>query len=147
MFYSRALDKYQCLKCLVAKENLHYIDKKYKKQLEEYEAIKDYAAKAIKENAPNIHIISQWKAQIRDTLLKVKEKYIEWIETFTNKFVKSLNKIEHSKQLAEFISEDKRQELRLLDMEDKYNEILHIFSKIQRTDPDNKLEMIEKSRA
>ena len=57
-----------------------------------------------------------------------------------NSMLKSLNKIEHSKQLAEFISEDKRQELRLMDMEDKYNEILHIFSKIQRTDPDNKLE-------
>lgn len=131
----------------MAKENLHYIDKKYKKQMEEYESIKDYAAKAIKENAPNIHIIAQWKAQIRDTLLKVKEKYIEWIETFTNKFVKSLNKIEHSKQLNEFISEDKRQELRLLDMQDKYNEILSIFFKIQRTVPDDKLKAIEDSRS
>ena len=131
----------------MAKENLHYIDKKYKKQMEEYESIKEYAAKAIKENAPNIHIIAQWKAQIRDTLLKVKEKYIEWIETFTNKFVKSLNKIEHSKQLNEFISEDKRQELRLLDMQDKYNEILSIFFKIQRTSPDDKLKAIEDSRS
>ena len=146
-FWSRALQKYQCLKCLVAKENLHYIDKKYKKQMEEYESIKEYAAKAIKENAPNIQIIAQWKAQIRDTLLKVKEKYIEWIETFTNKFVKSLNKIEHSKQLNEFISEDKRQELRLLDMQDKYNEILSIFFKIQRTVPDDKLKAIEDSRS
>ena len=131
----------------MAKENLHYIDKKYKKQMEEYESIKEYAAKAIKENAPNIQIIAQWKAQIRDTLLKVKEKYIEWIETFTNKFVKSLNKIEHSKQLNEFISEDKRQELRLLDMQDKYNEILSIFFKIQRTVPDDKLKAIEDSRS
>ena len=80
----------------MAKEDLQYIDKSYKKQLEEFENIKAYASKAICENAPNIHIIAEWKAQIRDTLIKVKDKYIEWIETFTNKFVKSLNKIEHS---------------------------------------------------
>jgi hypothetical protein len=95
-FWSRQEQKYQCLKCLVAREDLQYIDKKYKKQLEEFEQIKGYAAKAITENAPHIHIIAEWKAEIRDTLLKVKQKYIEWIETFTNKFVKSLNKIEHS---------------------------------------------------
>ena len=50
----------------------------------------------------------------------MKDKYIEWIEIFTNKFVKSLNKIEQSQQLNEFIGEDKRQELRLLEMENKY---------------------------
>ena len=95
-FFSRELQKYLCLKCLVAREDLQYIDKKYKKQLEEFEKIKEYAAKAIRENAPNINIIAEWKGTIRDTLLKVKQKYIEWIETFTNKFVKSLNKIEQS---------------------------------------------------
>ena len=142
-FWSRWENKYQCLKCLVAREDLQYIDKKYKKQLEEFESIKGYAAKAITENAPHIHIIAEWKAEIRETLLRVKQKYIEWIETFTNKFVKSLNKIEHSQQLNEFIGEDKRQELRLLDMEKKYNEILKIFYKIQKTKPDDKLTAIE----
>jgi len=61
-FFSRQLQKYQCLKCLVAREDLQYIDKKYKKQLEEFEKIKEYSAKAIIENAPNIHIIAEWKA-------------------------------------------------------------------------------------
>ena len=46
-FYSRAEGKYQCLKCLVAKEDLQYIDKSYKKQLEEFENIKSFGAKAI----------------------------------------------------------------------------------------------------
>jgi len=44
--------------------------------------------------------------------------------------VKSLNKIEHSQQLSEFVGEDKRQELRLLDMQNKYHNILKIFYKI-----------------
>ena len=73
-------------------------------------------ARSIKENAPNIHIIAEWKDSIRETLMKVKHKYIEWIETFTNKFVKSLNKIEQGQQLSDHIGEDKRQELRLIDM-------------------------------
>jgi len=73
----------------------------------------------------------------------VKQRYIDWIETFTNKFVKSLNKIEHSEQLSEFIGEDKRQELRLIDMQNKYREILKIFHQIKLTDPDNKLAVIE----
>ena len=60
-FFSRQLGKYQCLKCLVAREDLQYIDKKYKKQLEDFESIKEYGAKAIRENAPNIHIIAEWK--------------------------------------------------------------------------------------
>ena len=96
----------------------------------------------IQENAPNIHLIAEWKANIRETLVKVKQKYIEWIETFTNKFVKSLNKIEHSQQLSEFIGEDKRQELRLIDMQNHYKEILKIFHQITLAKPDDKLNCI-----
>ena len=95
-FYSRAKGKYQCLKCLLAKEDLAYIDKSSKNYLEEFESIKSFAAKAISENAPNIHTIAQWKKHIRDTLIKVKDKYIEWIESFTNKFFKALKDIDAS---------------------------------------------------
>lgn len=141
-FFSRHDNAYKCLKCLVEREDLQYIDKKYKKNLEDFEKIKDFVAKSIKDNAPNIHIIAEWKGQIRETLMKVKRKYIDWIETFTNKFVKSLNKIEQSSQLTEFIGEDKRQELRLIDMQDKYHEILKIFYQIQLAKPDDKLDCI-----
>ena len=96
----------------------------------------------IQENAPNIHLIQEWKANIRETLVKVKMKYIEWIETFTNKFVKSLNKIETTGQLLEFVGEDKRQELRLIDMQNKYKDILKIFFSIQQAKPDDKLKAI-----
>lgn len=78
--------------------------------------------------------------------MQVKQRYIEWIETFTNKFVKSLNKIEHSEQLNEFIGEDKRQELRLIDMQNKYKDILKIFYEIKMTEPDNKLTAIESKK-
>ena len=130
----------------MASEDLHYIDKKYKNQLEEFESIKSYTAKAIVDNEPNISIIKKWKEGIRDTLIAVKNEYIEWIESFTNKFVKSLNKIEQSRELISFVGEDKKQELRLLDIQNKYHEILKIFYKIQATKPDDKLVTIESFR-
>ena len=100
----------------MAQEDLHYIDKRYKKQLEEFEAIKEYTCKAVLENEPSITIIREWKESIRKTLIEVKDEFVEWIDTFTNKFVKSLNKIEQSRELVNFVGEDKRQELRLIDM-------------------------------
>ena len=115
-FYSKAEQRYKCLKCIVASEDLHYIDKKYKNQLEEFEQIKSQTAKAIIENEQHISIIRNWKEGIRDTLVKVKNEYIEWIESFTNKFVKSLNKIEQSRELIGFVGEDKKQELRLIEI-------------------------------
>lgn len=142
-FFSEAENKYKCLKCIVVKSELHYIDKRYKKQLEEFEAIKAFAMKAIVENGPNTSIIKEWKEAIRDTLIKVKSEFIEWIDNFTNKFVKSLNKIEQSRELINFVGEDKKQEMRLKDMQDKYKEILKIFYNIQSTKPNQKLVTIE----
>ena len=60
------------------------------------------------ENEPNISIIRKWKEGIRDTLIKVKEEYIEWIENFTNKFAKSCNKLDQSRELISFVGEDKK---------------------------------------
>lgn len=99
--------------------------------------------KAIVENGPNTSIIREWKEAIRDTLIKVKSEFIEWIDNFTNKFVKSLNKIEQSRELINFVGEDKKQEMRLKEMQDKYKEILKIFYSIQSTKPNKKLVTIE----
>ena len=49
-FYSKAEQRYKCLKCIVASEDLHYIDKSYKKSLEDFEAIKEYTYRAVCEN-------------------------------------------------------------------------------------------------
>ena len=73
----------------------------------------------------------------------MKEQFIDWIDNFTNKFVKSLNKIEQSRDLINYVGEDKRQEMRLIDMQNQYHEILKIFYNIQTTKPDDKLSTIE----
>ena len=48
--------------------------------------------------------------------------------------------------MINFVGEDKRQEMRLLDMQDKYNQILKIFYTIQTTKADDKLTTIESYR-
>ena len=41
---------YQCIKCLINEEEVHYVDDSYKKSLEEYRKIKDFAKYALDEN-------------------------------------------------------------------------------------------------
>ena len=74
--------------------------------MEDFENIKVNSGKLIKENMINTRLISEWKLNIRKTLFEVKDKFTDWVENFTNKFVKSLNRIEYSKELEEFSNED-----------------------------------------
>jgi len=46
-------------------------------------------------------MVQEWKTNIRKVLLSVKAQFIDWVETFTNKFFKSLHKIDSSKELIE----------------------------------------------
>jgi hypothetical protein len=74
--------------------------------MEDFENIKVNSGKLIKENMINTRLIADWKLNIRKILFEVKDKFTDWVENFTNKFVKSLNRIEHSKELEEFSNED-----------------------------------------
>ena len=50
-----------------------------------------------------------WKRQIRGTLLKVRSQMINFIDTFTHRFVKQVCKIEcERRELSPFIGEDRR---------------------------------------
>jgi cysteinyl-tRNA synthetase len=88
-------------------------------------------------------LIQVWKTQIRRTLIDVKKDFNEWIDTFTNKFVKSLNKIEHSKELSEFAYFDKHLTGEVLKLQDEYKNILSIYEKIANAPANEKIEMYE----
>ena len=47
---------------------MHFIDNSYKKTLEEFRSIKNYAKYALNENAPMAYLIHEWKDDIRDML-------------------------------------------------------------------------------
>jgi len=130
VFFSKQQNQYKCFKCLVGEQDLVYIDKRFKKEMEDFEDIKNTTKKAVVDNAQNTALIKEWKQSIRKTLIEVKENFIDWIDNFTNKFVKSLNKIEQSRELIEFAGEDKRLTLQVLDIQNKYLQIVKIFGNI-----------------
>jgi hypothetical protein len=72
---------------------------------------------------------------------------VEWIDSFTNKFIKSLSKIENSKELAEFQNEDSKLEKEVNEIKVKYFEILKIFHTIATSEAKDKLDRIESQRA
>lgn len=78
--------------------------------MEDFETIKENTGKAIQDNRVNTKLIRDWKTNIRKILLDTKQTFVDWIDNFTYKFVKSLNKIECSKELGEFQHEDSRLE-------------------------------------
>ena len=46
-FFSAKANKYKCFKCLVEEQELVYIDKRFKKEMEEFERIKQRTIEAI----------------------------------------------------------------------------------------------------
>lgn len=143
VFYSKQESEWKCYLCVLDDKGLIYLDKQYKLHQEEFESIKQMTRKTIIENTPNMTLIQVWKTQIRRTLIDVKKDFNEWIDSFTNKFVKSLNKIEQSKELSEFACYDKHLSGEVLRLQDEYKAILKIYENIANSPANEKIEMYE----
>jgi hypothetical protein len=102
VFYSKQKNTWRCFLCMMNQEGLVYVDKQYKHDMEYYESIKATTFRSVVENTPSKTLIASWKNQIRDTLFAVRTEFIDWIDSFTHKFVKSLNKIEQSKEMSDY---------------------------------------------
>lgn len=107
VFFSQKMNSWRCFLCMMSQEGLVYVDKQYKHDMEEYEGIKALTYRAVVENTPAMTLIAEWKKNIRSTLVQVRREFNEWIDTFTHKFVRSLNKIESSKEMMEFAENDR----------------------------------------
>lgn len=94
VFFSNKEDRYVCFKCLVSSEKLLYIDKSYKAEMEYFEQIKSIAVQAIKSNQVNLHIMRDWKYQIRTCLMKIKERFNASIDKFIYEFGKVFKNVE-----------------------------------------------------
>jgi len=88
--------------------------------MEDFESIKENTAKSLRENEINTSQMKDWKLGMRKTLLDVRQQFVDWIDNFTNKFIKSLSKIEQSKELLEFQNEDSKLEREVSDIRGKY---------------------------
>jgi hypothetical protein len=74
-----------------------------------------------------VTLIKEWKGKIRSVLLDVKENFNEWIDAFTLKFMKSLSKIECSKEMADHIDQDHKLGVKLAELNLRQAKILDIF--------------------
>ncbi|CDW76656.1 kelch motif family protein [Stylonychia lemnae] len=146
VFFSNQQQKYKCFKCLLQEQDLIYIDKKFKKEMEEYERIKRMAADAITSNNTKMNGMKSWKNEIRKILMDVRSQFQRWVDVFTNQFILSLKDIENSKDLKEFIGEDRRLNQQLEALRDKYVQIMKIFTLISNATADQKVVVIEQNR-
>jgi len=102
VFFSQKMNSWRCFLCMMSQEGLVYVDKQYKHDMEDYEAIKAMTYRTVVENTPSMTLVNVWKSQIRQTLVQVRKEFNDWIDSFTHKFVRSLNKIETSKEMIEY---------------------------------------------
>lgn len=75
--------------------------------MEDFEQIKALTYKTVVENTPAMTLVAQWKSQIRITLVQARREFNNWIDSFTHKFVRSLNKIETSKEMGDYADQDR----------------------------------------
>ena len=114
--------------------------------MEEYERIKRTAAEAITNNNQKMNGMRSWKNEIRKMLMDVRAQFQRWVDIFTNQFILSLKDIENSKDLKEFIGEDRRLNQQLEGLRDKYVQIMKIFTLISNATADQKVTVIEQNR-
>ena len=134
-FWSNKEQVYQCIKCLINEEEVHYIDDSYKKHLDDFRAIRSYGMSALTENTVMAQTLRDWKDDIRDILQRVQQELLEMINEFTKRFQRSLMKIEQSEKLMQYQNEDFHQARRLEYMQDRYENIDNLIKKIEATAP------------
>jgi hypothetical protein len=69
-------------------------------------------------------LIQNWKRDIRQTLVSVRKEFNDWIDSFTHKFVRSLNKIEQQKDLVEYADQDRQLTIQVFQLQNRYKRIL-----------------------
>ena len=106
IFYSNSKQAYKCFKCLLEEQDLIYIDKQFKKDMEQFEKVKEKAARVIKTDQGKMNMMKNWRKEIRHMLVRVRTEFVKWIDNFTQQFFSSLRDIEKSKELSEFAGID-----------------------------------------
>lgn len=94
------------MQCLCG-DGLFYINKNLKRELVEFEGIKELTERSIIDNVANLNLVRDWRRAIRRTILDVRDSYVKKIDQFTNKIIKSLSKIDYkSEELRNFRKPD-----------------------------------------
>ena len=138
-FWQEKEQAYACIKCLIDEGEVHFVDKSYEARLRKFNQIKQMADQAFRENEYFTHTIADWKDDIRDMLLRVRDQLCGFIDMFTNKFIRQIGKMEHDRQeLAAFAKEDIRQTERLTFIAERLERISTILDSVNEQPPNLK---------
>jgi hypothetical protein len=116
--------------------------------LEEFDQIKQNTFDLILENSKKMDVMKNWKNQIRNSLIKVRNDFVSWVDSFTNQFIKSLKTIDGQGELADMggFMIDATLRRMLDELKESYVKIVLIFEDITKQSIQEKLEKIEETR-
>lgn len=96
VFYSNQHERYMCFKCLMAQNKLLFIDKSYKDEMEEFIKIRELTYDAVEHNTQYCNLVSEWKNNVRNNLMKTKQVFNERIDSFIESFSERFRDIENA---------------------------------------------------
>ena len=79
-FWQEKEQCYACIKCLIDEEEVHYVDTSFKERLARFKQIRALTEKMVLNNNAMPHTIADWKDDIRDMVLRVREQLIQFID-------------------------------------------------------------------
>ena len=88
--------------------------------------------------------IKDWKEDIRDLILRVREQMIGFIDGFTSRIIKQISRIEQDKrEVAAVSSQDRRQGERLDFIKEKLVRTNEILKTIEDTQPNMRADLVK----
>lgn len=65
---------------MIDEEEVHYVDTSFKGRLERFKKIRDLTERMVLHNSAMPHTIADWKDDIRDMVLRVREQLVQFID-------------------------------------------------------------------
>jgi hypothetical protein len=93
-----------------------------------------------------MNVMKNWKNEIRNSIMRVRNEFVEWVDTFTQSTIKSLKGIEsQSRELSDLggFMIDANLRRMLEELRESYVKIMLVFSEVSTQTIQEKLEKIE----
>jgi hypothetical protein len=107
----------------------------FQKNLEEFDQIKTKTAEIIKNNSKKMDIMKNWKKDIRNTIMKVRNEFVDWVDTFTHSTIRSLKSIESQQReltdLGGYLIDANLRRM-LEELRESYVKIMLVYSDINK---------------
>ena len=95
-----------------------------------------------------MNVMKNWKKEIRNSIMRVRNEFVEWVDTFTQSTIKSLKGIEsQSRELSDLggFMIDANLRRMLEELRESYVKIMLVFSEVSTQTIQEKLEKIEQT--